>query len=166
MVRKIANYGLGGLVALAVLIQLVPYGRNHTNPPTTKAAAWDSPRTQELAERACFDCHSNETVWPAYASVAPFSWLVQDHVDEGREMLNFSEMDRTFEDLDEAGEVVREGEMPLPSFLWLHPEAKLTDAERLELATGLEAMFGTEGAGSVTAEGGNGGGRDNDGDED
>ena len=61
-----------GLAALALLIQFVPYGREHTIPAATGEPAWASPRVRELAKRACFDCHSNETVWPWYASVATF----------------------------------------------------------------------------------------------
>jgi hypothetical protein len=61
---------------VAVLIQLVPFGRDHTNPVVTAEPRWDSPVTRELADRACFDCHSNETEWPWYAGVAPVSWLV------------------------------------------------------------------------------------------
>jgi mono/diheme cytochrome c family protein len=58
-------------------IQLVPYGRAHTNPPIAGEPAWDAPATRALAKQACFDCHSHETEWPAYASIAPVSWLVQ-----------------------------------------------------------------------------------------
>jgi hypothetical protein len=50
-----------GLVALLLLIQLVPYGRDHSNPPVIQDVVWDSPRTEELARIACYDCHSNET---------------------------------------------------------------------------------------------------------
>ena len=63
------------LAALVVLPQLVPYGRDHRNPPITGTPTWDSPRTAELARRACFDCHSHETRWPWYSSLAPLSWL-------------------------------------------------------------------------------------------
>ena len=59
-----------------LLIQLVPFGRDHTNPPVVQEPKWDSPATRELAKRACFDCHSNETVWPWYSNIAPVSWLV------------------------------------------------------------------------------------------
>ncbi len=79
-----------GAVALAA-IQFVPYGRDHTNPPVTASPAWDSPRTEQLVRAACYDCHSNETVWPWYSSVAPASWLLQRDVDEGRDHMNFSE---------------------------------------------------------------------------
>lgn len=80
------------LVGLLVVIQSVPYGRQHTNPPVVAVPAWDSPRTRELAERACFDCHSNETKWRWYSNVAPLSWWLQKHVDKGRVKLNFSDV--------------------------------------------------------------------------
>ena len=72
-------------VVLLGLIQLVPYGRDHTNPPVTQEVKWDSPRTRELAVGACYDCHSNLTEWPWYSNVAPISWLTQKDVDEGRD---------------------------------------------------------------------------------
>ena len=66
------------------LIQLVPYGRDHANPPVTREVKWDSPRTRALAAGACFDCHSNLTTWPWYSNVAPVSWLVYADVVGGR----------------------------------------------------------------------------------
>ena len=83
-----------GLFGVLLAIQLVPYGRGHRNPALRSEPPWDSPATRELARQACFDCHSNETQWPAYASIAPASWLVQHDVDEGRAALNFSEWQR------------------------------------------------------------------------
>lgn len=142
MSRSIWRWGVVGLVVLVVLIQLVPYGRNHTNPPVLGEPPWDSPQTRELAVRACFDCHSNETKWPFYSKIAPMSWLVQKDVDEGRSRLNFSEWTRPQRDADDAAEVVREGSMPLKQYLILHPEARLSAAEREALATGLEATIG------------------------
>ena len=129
------------LVAL-VVIQFVPYGRSHENPPVTAEPSWDAPRTRELAKRVCFDCHSNETVWPWYASVAPMSWLVQRDVEEGREHLNFSEWDRPQKNADEAAEEYEEGEMPLSTYLLAHPEARLSDADRKALIEGLKATLG------------------------
>jgi hypothetical protein len=133
-----------GVVAIAgvgafLLIQLVPYGRDHTNPPVTAEPAWDSARTERLARDACFACHSNETEWPWYTNVAPMSWLVQRDVDEGREVLNFSEWDRPQSELEEIGEVVLEGEMPTLAYRLVHAEARLDDAERRALAEGLVA---------------------------
>lgn len=131
-------------LVLLVLIQLVPYGRSHENPAVSAEPQWDSPRTRELVKRACFDCHSNETVWPWYASVAPVSWLVQSDVEEGREHLNFSEFDRRQRNADDAAEEVAEGEMPLPIYLLTHAEARLSDAEKAELIRGLKATFGED----------------------
>lgn len=130
---------VGGLL----VIQLVPYGRAHENPAVVAEPSWDSPQTRELAVRACFDCHSNETVWPWYSNVAPFSWLVQRDVEEGREHLNYSEWNRPQEG-DESAETVHEGSMPPNYYLWTHSEARLTDAELATLADGLEATFGSE----------------------
>jgi mono/diheme cytochrome c family protein len=130
---------LGGLL----LIQLVPYGRNHSNPPVVSEPNWDSPQTKELAQRACFDCHSNETTWPWYSNVAPISWLVQHDAEEGRQFLNFS----TWADgghgrePGEAIEAVNEGEMPPATYLITHPEARLTAAEKQALTQGLRTTI-------------------------
>jgi hypothetical protein len=130
------------LVILFAAIQLVPYGRAHENPPVTGEPDWDSPRTRELAQRACSDCHSNETRWPWYSWVAPISWLVQRDVDEGREHLNFSEFDRRQKHADDAAEEVEDGEMPPWFYLPLHSEARLGDGEKSELIAGLQRTFG------------------------
>ena len=134
-----------GLVGAVVAIQLVPYGRDHRNPAVTGEPAWDSPQTRELARQACFDCHSNETVWPAYASIAPVSWLVQRDVDEGRAVLNFSEWPRPQEEAAEASEVVREREMPPAAYMLVHAHARLNAIERDQLARGLARTLGVEG---------------------
>jgi hypothetical protein len=73
---------------------------------------WDGPATRALAVRACYDCHSNETVWPWYSHVAPVSWLTQRDVAEGRRKLNFSEWDRGQKEARESGKTVRKGTMP------------------------------------------------------
>lgn len=140
-VKSIFSYGFGGGVALLLVLQLVPYGRDHANPPVVREPAWDSPATRELARRACFDCHSRETVWPWYSHVAPVSWLVQRDVTAGREELDFSAWTGTREG--ESGhkmaEEVREGEMPPLPYRLLHPAARLTPAEQEALARGLVA---------------------------
>jgi hypothetical protein len=132
-----------GLLVLLVVIQVVPYGRSHTNPPVTAEPGWDVPETRELAVRACFDCHSNETAWPWYTNVAPV--LVQRDVDRGRAALNLSESARPAEEADEAAETVREGEMPPRPYTLIHPDARLTDGELQRLAAGLAATLGRDG---------------------
>lgn len=77
MLRAWIRWSLLGFIAIVILIQAVPYGRDHLNPPVRAEPQWDSPRTRELSARACFDCHSNETVWPWYSNIAPISWLIE-----------------------------------------------------------------------------------------
>jgi mono/diheme cytochrome c family protein len=132
-----------GLLGAFLVIQFVPYGRDHTNPPVTGEPAWDAPETRALARQACFDCHSNETEWPAYASIAPVSWLVQHDVNEGRAVLNFSEWSRPQEEAKEASEEVLEGEMPPAAYTLIHAHARLNAADRDRLARGLARTVGT-----------------------
>lgn len=139
-IRRVVRLGLFALIGAFLVIQVIPYGRDHTNPPVTAEPAWDSPKTRSLAVAACFDCHSNETEWPWYTNVAPMSWLIQHDVDEGRDALNFSEWDRP-QRAEDVGEVIHEGEMPPWSYLILHPGARLSDAEKERLIAGLEATF-------------------------
>jgi hypothetical protein len=154
---------VAGLALLSVLgfiaIQFVPV--NETNPPVVSEPKWDSPQTRVLVERACYDCHSNETRWTWYSKVAPVSWYVAHDVHEGRDALNFSEWGVSKgeegeegkgrkgdegEEVDEITEVISEGEMPPRQYLLMHPEARLTDAEIKTLISGLKATFGAEGA--------------------
>jgi hypothetical protein len=146
MAKKILLYGGMTILALIVIVQLIPFGRNHTNPPAVKEPNWDSPQTRALAVRACFDCHSNETNWKWYTNIAPFSWLIQHDVDEGRQHLNYSEWgmargegeDERGEEAEEVSELLMGGEMPPSQYLLLHPEARLTPEEKQALAQGLE----------------------------
>ena len=95
-------------IALLVAAQAIPYGPSRTNPTVVEEPQWDSPMTRELASRACFDCHSNETEWPVYSRIAPVSWLVARDVQEGRAVLNFSEWQRPQEEAGEAAKTVTE----------------------------------------------------------
>jgi mono/diheme cytochrome c family protein len=131
---------VAGLLGFILVIQFVPYGRAPTNPPVRAEPAWDNPRTRELAARACFDCHSNETVWPWYSNIAPASWLIQSDVNEGRRKLNFSEWDPRQEEAHESAKTLRNGEMPP----WYYPWARLSSRERQALFQGLEETLGTE----------------------
>lgn len=137
-ILKVSAVTLAVIAGVFALLQLVPYGRTHSNPPTVKEPPWDSPRTRELAVRACFDCHSNHTQWPWYANVAPFSWAVQLDVDAARTIINFSEWNRDYPLAVYAARRTRDGNMPPYKYRMAHPEADLTREERQELARGLE----------------------------
>ena len=128
-------------IGLIVLLQLVPYGWEHSNPPVLREPQWDSSETQNLARQACFDCHSNETIWPWYSYVAPVSWLVRHDVEEGRSELNFSEWGsgRDGEEGDEMSREIRKGKMPLRPYVLLHPEADLSPSDKEALMKGLTA---------------------------
>lgn len=137
--KKVIKPVLWSLALLAVLIQFVPVDRS--NPQVTREIRWDSEATGEIAQRACYDCHSNETAWPWYSRVAPVSWLVAQDVAEGRKHLNFSMWDRPNEDADKIIEMVEDGEMPLPEYVLLHPEARLDELTRAALVKGLRATL-------------------------
>lgn len=129
------------LVLAAIGIQFVRPAR--TNPPTppTRALSARVAVPHDVAavlDRACRDCHSNETTWPWYSNVAPISWFVIDHVDHGRSHFNYSDWAK-YEPreaaslLEDTCELARKGAMPLPSYLWMHGDARLVpgDVEKI-----------------------------------
>jgi hypothetical protein len=159
--RILLRAGLG-LFAVAVLLQLVPYGRDHTNPPVTREAPWPDGRARELATAACYDCHSNQTRWPPQSFVAPFSWLLARDVEQGRAALNFSTWDEDDGEADDAAEAVANAEMPPRRYLLAHPDAALSETDRQVLIEALEAMDRARGGGGDRSGPGGGGGRDED----
>lgn len=128
-------------VGLFVLVQLVPYGRNHSNPAVQAEPRWASPQTRQLAQTACFDCHSNLTTWPWWSNVAPGSWLVYRDVVDGRGALNFTEWNRPQDGAGDAIEVIQSGSMPPWYYTILHPNANLSQAEKQALIDGLTATY-------------------------
>lgn len=139
---KLLTKILLGLTLVLLLAQFVRPEKNtaidaQPNDIFTKYSA--SAQVQALAKKACYDCHSNNTVYPWYANVQPLAWWINDHVQEGKGELNFSEFTtyspkRARHKLEEVAEQVNEHEMPLNSYTWIHAEAHLTDAERKVLA--------------------------------
>jgi hypothetical protein len=120
------------VVAVAlVAIQFVPVER--TNPPVTSPLVAPEP-VKSILQRACNDCHSNETRWPWYAHVAPVSWLVADDVKDGRRHLNFSTWgelsdNKRVSKADEMAEEVEAGRMPMSNYVWIHGDAKLSQED-------------------------------------
>lgn len=137
MLKKV----IGGLGLIFILIQFIRPGQ--TNPATDVQldfSAVNNPpeEIKGLLKAACYDCHSNETVYPWYSQIAPVSWWLSAHVREGREHLNFS----TFGQLsandrakafEEVAEVIQEGEMPMASYTWTHLEARLSPEQKNSL---------------------------------
>ena len=151
--RSFSERGLG-LFAVAVLLQLVPYGRDHTNPPVTQDAPWPDGRARELATASCYDCHSNQTRWPLQSFVAPFSWMTARDVEQGRDKLNFSTWDQDDGEADDAADAVADATMPPRRYVLAHPDAALSDAERQILVDALEAMDRARGGEDRSGPGG------------
>jgi hypothetical protein len=136
-------WGAVGSVILFGLIQLIPFGHGK-NPPVTKAAAWTNTQAQTLAENGCYDCHSNLTKRWWATEIAPASWLAQADVNGGRDALNFSEWDKPQAGLDDVLESVQSGSMPPLQYKLFHGNARLSDAERKQLADGLRQLYATD----------------------
>ena len=136
------------LVILVVFIGAQVYRPDRSNPPSTPGASLVAHATPEVAailDRACRDCHSNETRWPWYTNVSPTSWLVANHVHHGREHLNYSEWTAIDEDdrdklLGGICSLAERGRMPLPSYLLIHRDAKLSPADVKTLCAWTEKM--------------------------
>jgi hypothetical protein len=156
--RKIAVALFGLMVAGFLVIQILPVGwirpwlvRNE-NPPVLTTINWDSPETERLTRTACFDCHSNETVWPWYSYIAPASWLVLRDVNQGRAALNFSEEGPEDFDMDDFEWHIY-NDMPKWIYLVMHPEAEYPDEVKAQLIAGLRATFGLSSDGESDMEG-------------
>jgi len=128
------------LILLAVVFVAIQFSRPaRTNPPVNPAHSIEanlqvSPQVAAIFDRSCNDCHSNKTVWPWYTNVAPVSWFLVNHVNEGRRDMNLSEWgsydkDKQSHRLRDICEQVQDGEMPLSTYTPLHPKAKLSAAD-------------------------------------
>ncbi|REC48281.1 heme-binding domain-containing protein [Chryseobacterium pennipullorum] len=136
------------LVAFA-LIQFIPVDR--TNKPVDSTVNFVTAKNVpekvgKLLKNACYDCHSNETVYPKYAFIAPISWSVKSHVNEGREHLNFSIWGTYNKELKEnmlnkSVQTIRSKMMPMPGYIVYHKEAGLSEAERSLLIRYFEEML-------------------------
>jgi hypothetical protein len=143
--KKKLKWILVALVAAFALAQLVNPAR--TNPPVVLdmlATNAPPPHVAALLHAACYDCHSHETIWPWYAHVAPSSWLVISDVNEGRRHLDLSDWpagdpDRAAKKLDRMSELIGYGQMPPKKYTLIHVDARLTDADRNELTSWLDA---------------------------
>jgi hypothetical protein len=138
--KRLTMWIILGVIIVFILIQFIPVDHS-LGGPVKNEPKWDSEKTRQYAVRACFDCHSNQTRWPAYSYVAPVSWFVAGHVHDARKRVNFSEWKFTTRRAKKIIEDIKTGEMPLDSYLLLHPDARLSDTEKQEFISGLEKTF-------------------------
>ena len=130
-----------GIILLVVIIQFFRIDKTNpvSDPGVDMFVVENVPDdVQTLLKTSCFDCHSNSTRYPWYTNIAPVSWWVKHHIDEARDELNFEEWGTYSEKkkahkLEEIEEMIEEKEMPLPSYLWIHDEAKLSKQEQKKL---------------------------------
>jgi hypothetical protein len=137
-VWKITKWLVIIVACLFVLLQLKRPAR--TNPVSESSQSIEArvqmtPQVKDILDRSCRDCHSNKTEWPWYTNVAPLSWWITDHVDQGRKSLNLSEwgkLDKERQDkkLRQICDEVEDGAMPFPSYLPMHPKAKLSEQDK------------------------------------
>ena len=128
------------LLALVVVFVAAQFVRpTFTNPPVDPTHELRAPaNVQAILDRSCIDCHSNRTRYPWYSQISPVSWWLQDHIKEGRGEMNVSEFGtyspkKAAHKMEEVCEMVEKGEMPLREYVWGHPSAKLSDADRQTL---------------------------------
>lgn len=129
-----------GIAIIVLFIVIQVFQINKTNNLVNEqtdfiAVTQTNPEVATILKNACYDCHSNQPTYPWYTSVAPVSWWIKNHINEGSKHLNFSiwqtyTVKRKDHKLEECVEMIEEGEMPMNSYTWMHPEAKLTDAQK------------------------------------
>lgn len=139
------------LIVIA-LIQFIPV--NRTNKPVDSKVNFvvvqNTPKNvQHILAKACYDCHSNETVYPGYSYVAPFSWSIKRHISKGRNYVNFSEWGNYNSDLKKdilkkSAHSVKDFTMPIPAYIAQHPEANINKAERTLLTHYFEELLETK----------------------
>jgi hypothetical protein len=138
------------LVLLVVLI-IIQFFHPRKNVATVKSpnhisAVYNVPAdVNGILDKACNDCHSNNTRYPWYNNIQPVAWWLANHIDEGKRELNFDEfktyrVGRQYNKLKEVIEQVKEGEMPMTSYTLIHTDAKLTDQEKSSLITWAESI--------------------------
>lgn len=139
-------------LVLFAIIQFIPTDKVNqpVNPSVNFIDVHKTPsKIVTLLKNACYDCHSNETVYPKYAYIAPFSWSVKDHVNEGREHLNFSMWKMYNQDLkksmlEKSVQTIQNKSMPMPAYIIYHDAANLSDAERAVLIKYFEELLGSK----------------------
>ena len=142
MLKKILKRTFQILLLVFVAIQFIRPAKNKSEGISSNDISKIYPvpeNVQTILKTSCYDCHSNNTVYPWYANIQPVAWWLNDHIQEGKKELNFSEfasyrIGRQYRKLDDVNKEVKEDAMPLDNYLWLHKYAKLNDRQKLALA--------------------------------
>lgn len=132
---------IGGAIVLFLLIQLIPFGHNRTNPPVVSEPNWSSPQARALVKEHCFQCHSNETNWTWYSNIAPGSWLITYDVTKGRHEFNFSDWNNHPGKLEKMVQTIQEGEMPPIQYWIFHPSSRMNEQQKQELIDALRSSI-------------------------
>jgi hypothetical protein len=139
------------LVVVFIAIQFFrpkPNVSSQTSPNDIIHLSNASPAVSSILHKACYDCHSNNTRYPWYSKIQPVAWWLNNHIQEGKRHINYSEfgtfaLRRQYKKLEETAEMVDKGEMPLSSYTLIHTDAKLTDTEKQMLITWANAIRDT-----------------------
>ena len=143
MLKKIFKRTFQILLLAFIVIQFIRPAKNRaegiSNNDISKIYAVPAD-VETILKSSCYDCHSNNTVYPWYAEVQPVAWWLADHIKDGKKELNFSEfasyrIGRQYRKLEEVNKQVKEGEMPLESYTMIHKDAVLTQAQKLSIAS-------------------------------
>jgi len=137
------------LLVLVFLIQFIRPAKNRglVTGKTEIGRIYNIPLpVKGILQKACYDCHSNHTRYPWYAELQPVAWFLEKHIREGKRDLNFSEFGaysdrRKVSKLKAIAAQIRDGEMPLRSYTWLHPEARLTGIEKSKIIQWIDAVI-------------------------
>lgn len=151
MLKKILKRTFQILLLVFIVIQFFRPAKNKaegiSNNDISKIYAVPAD-VQTILKASCYDCHSNNTVYPWYANIQPVAWWLNKHIVDGKKDLNFSEFTtyrirKQYRKLEEINELVKENEMPLESYLWIHKDAKLNEQQKLTLANWVTAVRDT-----------------------
>lgn len=147
MIRKILLF----LLAALVVIQFIHPKKNKSEGPQPNYIGnnYNVPgNVKTILDKACNDCHSNNTRYPWYSLLQPVHWWMEDHIKEGKREINFDEYTNRplryqYHKLEEVIEMVKEGEMPLNSYTWIHKDAKLTTEEKTAITGWAQSVLDT-----------------------
>lgn len=151
MLKKILKRTLLVLLFAFIIIQFFRPAKNKAEGISKNDISTVYPlpeNVQSILKTSCYDCHSNNTVYPWYAEVQPVAWWLDSHIQDGKKDLNFSEfasyrIRRQYKKLEEINELVKKNEMPLDSYLWIHKDAILSDQQKLVLASWVQSVRDT-----------------------